>query len=54
VNQALGAGTAKLTVHRQRHLEYCVVKFGCYANTYPWIRLSVTGAGKGSYTGKAY
>ncbi len=30
---------------RTRHLEYCVLKIGCYANTYPHAHFSMTGGG---------
>lgn len=51
VNQKNGAGTSSAWSHMQRHIEYCVVKYGCYANTYPWSKITVRGDGSYSYTG---
>lgn len=45
------ASTAESTY--QRHIELCVIKYGCYADIYPWSRLKVTGTGGKSYKGKA-
>lgn len=53
VNQYAGLGTYTAWSHFQRHIEYCVVKYGCYANTYPWIKTTVRANGTYSYSGSA-
>lgn len=53
VNQQAGIGTSSAWSHVQHHIEDCVVTYGCYANTDPWSKITVTGAGKYSYTGSA-
>lgn len=40
-----GLGTFKATSFRQRHIEYCVYKIGCYSNRYLYSTLYVTGNG---------
>ena len=50
-NQQGGIGTSAAWSHLQRHLEFCVVKYGCYASLYPWSRITVYGAGGYDYTG---
>ena len=52
-NQASGTGGTSAWSHKQRHLEYCVVKYGCYANTYPQSKITVRGDGSYSYSGSA-
>lgn len=51
VNKQAGIGTSSAWSHVQRHIEYCVVKYGCYANTYPWSKITVYGNAGYSYTG---
>ena len=51
VNKQAGVGTSSAWSHFQRHIEYCVVKYGCYANTYPWSKITVYGKGGYTYTG---
>ncbi|WP_182901819.1 hypothetical protein [Microbispora sp. H10830] len=53
VNQAGGVGTTSAWSHLQRHLEYCVAKYGCYASMKPWSRITVHGNATYSYTGSA-
>lgn len=45
-----GIGTYSAWSYRQRHLTYCTVKYGCYANVYPWSKITVNALGKYSYT----
>lgn len=54
VNQKGGTGTYTAWSHLQRHLEYCVVKYGCYANTYPWSKITVKASGSYTYKGAAH
>ena len=35
----------------ERHLEYCVAKYGCYADTYPWAQFKIYGNGTWWYQG---
>lgn len=53
VNQQAGIGSWSAWSHFQRHIEYCVVKFGCYSNAYPWSKITVYGNGGYSYTGSS-
>lgn len=46
-----GVGTWKYVTRLQRHLEYCVVQYGCYADTYPWARFKIYGNGTYWYEG---
>jgi hypothetical protein len=50
-NQQGGIGTSAAWSHLQRQLEFCVIKYGCYASLYPWSRITVYGAGGYDYTG---
>ncbi|MGW5240692.1 hypothetical protein ACWEOW_17320 [Monashia sp. NPDC004114] len=47
------ASSAPLTCSSRidRHLEYCVIKYGCYADTYPWAQFTIHGNGTWAYTG---
>ncbi len=54
VNQKSATGSYSAWSHLQRHLEYCVVKYGCYANTYPWSKITIKANGTYTYTGKAH
>lgn len=36
--------------YRQRHLEQCVIKWGCFANYYPWSEITLNGDGSWSRT----
>lgn len=38
----------------QRHIEYCVISYGCYANTYPHIWLTAYANGTASASGAPY
>ena len=49
-NWQSGIGTSNATSFRQQHLEYCVVKFGCYHNVYPWSRINIFGNGNFIYS----
>lgn len=40
-----GIGTSKATSFRQRHIEYCIIRYGCYQNLYPWSKIWVYGGG---------
>lgn len=51
VNQASSPGSWQAWSHMQRHLEYCVVRYGCYANAYPWSKIYVYGDGRYTYEG---
>lgn len=46
-----GVNTWTYNSRIERHLEYCVVKYGCYADTYPWAQFKVYGNGTWWYTG---
>jgi hypothetical protein len=46
-----GQGTWQYTTRIQRHLEYCIAKYGCYADTYPWAHFKIYGNGTWSYQG---
>jgi len=48
-----GTGSPAAWSHLQRHIEYCVAQVGCYANTYPWSKITVYGGGGSRYTGSA-
>jgi hypothetical protein len=48
-NSATPAGTFAITSTMQRHLEQCVVRFGCYANHYPWSSIHVRADGLWAY-----
>lgn len=52
-NQTNGIGTGSAWSMLQRKLEYCVVRYGCYATVYPWSRITVNGNGTHSYVGGA-
>ena len=52
-NQAYGAGTATAFSKKQRHVEFCVVRYGCYQNFYPWIGLTVRANGNNTYRGSS-
>jgi hypothetical protein len=51
VDTQTGLGTVNASSHLQRHLEYCIVKYGCYANSYPWARITVHPGGTYTSTG---
>jgi hypothetical protein len=51
VNSQWGLGTNSATSHIQRHLEFCILKLGCYENHLPWSRITVHGNGTYSWTG---
>jgi len=53
VNKYGSVGTYAAWSHFQRHIEYCTVKIACYANTYPWIKITVKANGTYTYTGSA-
>ncbi len=54
VNQKSAVGAYSAWSHLQRHLEYCVVKYGCYANTYPWAKITIKANGTYTYKGAAH
>jgi len=54
VNQKSATGSYTGWSRIQRHLEYCVVKYGCYANTYPWPKITIKANGTYTYKGKAH
>lgn len=41
------------TSHISRHMEYCVVRYGCYASTYPWSKLTLHPDGRTDRQGGA-
>lgn len=41
VNYESPVGYNSMFAHIQRHLEYCILQYGCYANTYPWDRVTL-------------
>lgn len=40
-NEKRGIGTSKAVTTKMRHIELCVVKYGCYASLYPTITLVI-------------
>lgn len=48
-----GTGTYTAESFRQRHLEYCALRVGCYANTYPWSQITAWYDGYYGYEGSA-
>ncbi|WP_369186982.1 hypothetical protein [Streptomyces sp. R08] len=48
-NQTTSAGTSSAYNLMQRHLQYCIAKYGCYADVYPWSKITVKGSGGYSY-----
>ena len=51
VNSQWGLGTNNATSHIQRHLEFCILKLGCYENHYPSSKITVHGNGTYNVTG---
>ena len=45
-----GVGTSLATSFTQHHIEYCVVRYGCYYSGYPWIRFYRYGSGHFSWS----
>ena len=54
VNQAGGINTNAAWSHLQRNIEYCVVRYGCYASAHPWSIVTVHGNGTYSYRGASH
>ena len=52
-NQLYGTGSGRVYTKKQRHIEFCLVRYGCYQNFYPWIGLTVRANGDHSYRGSA-
>lgn len=46
-NNMYGVGTSRVTSTMQARLESCVLKYGCYGNSYPYVQ--IRGYGSGSY-----
>ncbi|MDP9822931.1 hypothetical protein [Nocardioides massiliensis] len=40
-----GGGTGQARAYMQRHLESCVIKYGCTASSYPWNRSFINANG---------
>jgi hypothetical protein len=53
VDRAGATGGASSWSHMQRHLQYCILKYGCYSNNHPWSRIVVRGDDSYSYSGAA-
>lgn len=51
VNAQAGIGSYSAWSKFQRHIEYCVAKYGCYSSSYPWSKITVNAKGGYSYTG---
>jgi len=51
VDSQSGTGTWQYNSRIARHLEYCVAKYGCYADTYPWAQFKIYGNGTWWYQG---
>ncbi|MFI6229580.1 hypothetical protein ACIBCR_19955 [Micromonospora echinospora] len=49
INSAGGTPAAQTASTMQRHLEQCVIKYGCYANWYPWSTIYLFGNGTYDY-----
>lgn len=52
-SSATGIGSWVATSFRQRHIEYCALKVGCYANTYPYSTIKIYGNNTWWYSGSA-
>lgn len=52
-NWQYGIGQMQAHSFRQRHVELCMFKYGCYANLYPRSELWVGAVGRYGYTGKS-
>jgi hypothetical protein len=52
-NQVYGTGTARVYSKKQRHIEFCIARYGCYQNFYPWVGLTVRANGNHTYRGSA-
>ena len=50
-NYAYGLGTNNAVSFRQREIEYCILKIGCYENHYPWSQITIHGDGNYDFTG---
>lgn len=48
-----GIGTFTAHSYKQRHIELCVLKYGCYADLYPHSQLNVNANAGTSYSGGA-
>jgi hypothetical protein len=35
-----GVGTARAESWRRRHIEYCVLNYGCWHSAYPWSQIN--------------
>lgn len=44
-----GVGRSSATSFAEGHTEHCVFKVGCYANQYPYIRMTLRGSGSNTY-----
>ena len=51
IDEQSGKGTWQYSTRIERHLEYCVAKYGCYADTYPWGQMKINGNGQWTYSG---
>jgi hypothetical protein len=52
-NNEWGMGTSQAGSFRQRHIEYCIAKYGCYSSNYPWSWSRLNGNGTYSWEGEA-
>lgn len=43
VNSVTGAPAGRVTSVMQRHFEQCVIRYGCFANYYPWSSIMLNG-----------
>jgi hypothetical protein len=51
LNQKTGVPASSATSTMKRHVELCVISYGCYANLYPYIKIKVKGNGSYTYSG---
>lgn len=49
-NWTTGVNTSLARSFMQGHMRHCVLKYGCYANSYPWVQLNLYGNGSATYT----
>lgn len=50
VNSKSGVPASSGTSYMKRRIDHCIMKYGCYTATYPWIKTKVYGTGKTSFS----
>lgn len=46
---AYGEGTSRYVSQYQGHFQHCVIKYGCYGDSYPYVNLQVYSSGNYTY-----